>query len=132
MLGALGRQESNESTRTVREWRLRSAAAAAAADDGGSSQDGGGVSETEEGGGGQEGLASPPDDGAPGGAQGEEEQQQQQAARSVPGGVQIIVITGLGSAAARFEAISAGADEFMTKPIKFEALTKKLKERMAS
>ncbi|KAF9630208.1 hypothetical protein BFW01_g389 [Lasiodiplodia theobromae] len=128
-LGALGRQESNESTHTVREWRLRSAAAAAAADDGSSSQEGGGVSETEEGGGGQEGLVSPPDDGAQGGAQGEEEQQ---TARPVSGGVQIIVITGLGSAAARFEAISAGADEFMTKPIKFEALTKKLKERMAS
>ncbi|KAB2581087.1 Oxidative stress response two-component system protein SSK1 [Lasiodiplodia theobromae] len=43
--------------------------------------------------------------------------------------VHIIVITGLGSAAARYEATSAGADVFMTKPIQFGALMKTLKGR---
>lgn len=130
-LGALRRERSGseESTRTVREWRLKSANAGAGeagdAGEAGADDGGPGVSETE-GEEGQEGLASPPDD------KHLLEEQQTQTARPVSGGVQIIVITGLGSAAARFEAMSAGADEFMTKPIKFEALTKKLKERMAS
>lgn len=43
--------------------------------------------------------------------------------------VHIIVITGLGSAAARYEATNAGADVFMTKPIQFGALMKTLKGR---
>ncbi|KAL1633941.1 hypothetical protein SLS56_002532 [Neofusicoccum ribis] len=42
--------------------------------------------------------------------------------RLTTSGVWIIVITGLGSATARFEAMSAGANVFMTKPIKFRAL----------
>lgn len=42
--------------------------------------------------------------------------------------VQIIVLTGLGSATARCEAMSAGADVFMTKPIRFGELMKTLKE----
>lgn len=46
------------------------------------------------------------------------------------GGVQIIVTTGLGSATARFEALSAGADEYMTKPIQFGALMKMLNKRV--
>ncbi|KAL1622866.1 hypothetical protein SLS54_004886 [Diplodia seriata] len=46
--------------------------------------------------------------------------------------VQIIVITGLGSATARFEAINAGADVFMTKPIKFGMLMKTLRGRVAA
>ncbi|OJD38041.1 sensor histidine kinase response [Diplodia corticola] len=46
------------------------------------------------------------------------------------GRVQIIVITGLGSATARFEAMHAGADVFMTKPIKFGVLMKTLKGRI--
>lgn len=46
--------------------------------------------------------------------------------RLTTSGVRIIVITGLGSATARFEAMSAGANVFMTKPIKFRALIKTL------
>ncbi|KAL1623124.1 hypothetical protein SLS54_004610 [Diplodia seriata] len=51
-------------------------------------------------------------------------------APSSKSGVQIIVTTGLGSASARFEAMSAGANEYMTKPIQFAALTKMIRERM--
>ncbi|KAL1641404.1 hypothetical protein SLS58_006105 [Diplodia intermedia] len=45
--------------------------------------------------------------------------------------VEIVVITGLGSATARFEATNAGADVFMTKPINFGALMKTLKRQLA-
>ncbi|KAH7042149.1 hypothetical protein B0J12DRAFT_605645 [Macrophomina phaseolina] len=49
---------------------------------------------------------------------------------SLRDGVHIVVITGLGSATARFEATSAGADIFMTKPIQFAALMKTLRGRV--
>lgn len=45
-------------------------------------------------------------------------------------GVQIIVTTDLGSATARFEALIAGTDEYMTKPIQFGALMEMLNKRM--
>ncbi|OJD36524.1 sensor histidine kinase response [Diplodia corticola] len=49
---------------------------------------------------------------------------------SSPSHVKIIVITGLGSATARFEATNAGADVFMTKPIQFGGLMKTLKRQL--
>ncbi|KAF4546168.1 Sensor histidine kinase response regulator [Lasiodiplodia theobromae] len=53
----------------------------------------------------------------------------QQPDADADAGVQIIVTTGLGSATARFEALSAGADEYMTKPIQFGTLMKMLNKR---
>lgn len=57
--------------------------------------------------------------------------EQERRTASASSGVPIIVITGLGSATARFEAMNAGADVFMTKPIQFSALMKTLKGRMS-